>query len=441
MFDVEAQSYRGDWFGYGGSKIGPPDTYGQAARIYGPALASVGSYYARKHARSATDAAVAFGSYVYGKRRRVEPEHKTDLSRLYGKTWEARVDSHLYKMPRKRYTKRRRVGKRRFARRLVRKFKSKYKKRKSTSIYKGLLQNLSNKACFRYNYRFTFYGSVNAVSIFHPGQDQQNNQGWISPANSGLTFAAAPATAQGTIQGALDSPGILTCMREAGMIDSGNKKYMITSRKLQMIITNFQTHEIDLRVYWCKFRKVLPDQFSTVGFPATKGIIEPCDINSFLGYCMWTDGLISVGPNTMSLLDESETLFKSRSFCQWAKVLKVEKYTIQSGKCITAGVTKKKPWIIDDRYIQNANNGTLGFTETIFPIVQAWGCPGFDPADTRKIGRTRPILGVMLEQVYNMYNLNTTTPSMYSTNLANPNGLPGSYSTQQKPTVAIVAEL
>jgi hypothetical protein len=452
MVDIEGQRLYGDVFGYGGTRIGPPDSAMHAARLYGPALASgvyaLGSHYARQAVKRGRDylpiGPALIAQQFRGKRQRVTAGSS---GKFPSRALISYPQNHLYNMPRRVRTKRRRAyGRRRRIGRKIRKYRRKYKRYSRLTRYKKLLKDASNRALWKYEYKFGVQGNNDRVMLFCPSQDNANNLGWIAPGQSGLTFAAAPTTGSGTVIGEFDGPNMINSMITAGIIQRDNKKYIIGSRNLKMTITNFQNHEIDLRIYWCKFRKIIPQKWPYATAIPGRGQIDACDFNAFLGQCLYGSRMIGGVNNAMEFVSIAETPFKSPYFTQYVKVLNVEKHHLYSGKCVTTGLKSKKPWLINATYTTSYFE-QLAYPQTIFPVIQAWGCPAFERTagganDFTKVGRSRVLLGFSNELTAQVYQLNDFVTSDHWINLANPNGLPAAndYATVQKPDAVIIRQ-
>lgn len=406
-----------DWFGYGGSRIGPAHEGRRQALNWGLRAARA---IALESIKSRPMQAIAAGvtALLAGRSKRVLPPRQKEAAMVARRRGGVRAGiNHLPQM-RRTYKKTKRGGvrsgtgkrgrvfkRRKYVKKNTRKYYKKrfYKKKTATSaLYKNVVKG-SKPTQYDYSIGFGADSDQTGFSaVFNPMFDYFNAYdlnvlgNGVNPGESSFMDCN------------IDTPQVLQNMNAANAfvsvtgvpsnIADSEDMFIVGPRSYKWQLNNFEVHPINVKIYLCKARHDIPATHTAfVSGDLTKTGIAS-DMNDFIARCFDRDKIIDYAPShagatgkELKELNPAFTLYQSTSFCKWFKILSTKSLEIKTGECKTLTYTAKKPWRMTD-YVGGSLESLFAFGgKSIFLVFQIIGCPVLDGENLNReqLGRAR----------------------------------------------------
>lgn len=286
-----------------------------------------------------------------------------------------------------RVLKRRRLVRRRSGRRRVAKYK-----RNLFSAYK-MLQKASAPLLGGYYSTAGVYGPAPCRIIYCNDQSA-----WGDSAALKVSYGA-DNTHSIYIPG-IDTPEMVDIiLRMAGVVVPTGKRYILGNRTLEYCLSNFETSELELRVYVCNARSWMLRSTNVNDGDASSGG-DLIDI---------TKRLLAKDGQAFNPSNIAQNLFDSTTWCSNFRVRKVLRYKIAAGGCKKFKFTHRKPWLLTNRFL-NAQD-YAAWPRGKFLLFEAWTQPMFENnggVNFQHVGVGKCAFGITCQMDSKLYQMNAT---------------------------------
>lgn len=449
----------GDWFGYGGSRIGRADSMSSALDIYGPkgstlakasaiggGVIAAGGYLIRQRSNANKRKKVGQGGGPAVKRHARRPG--TFKPRQAHSHYRFGWSNHLSKMRRrvnrggrrKRFRKRRTYRKRGPKRSRLRRGRRGVRK---PSWAKAQIMG-SKPTQFMYNTKFGIEGTTDRCLFFCPMFDVKNvcDSTALGTGAGYLTYLANTTPEQW--------PAMLgDCPQQMfawGMFNNINdstelkRRYLWGPRQHMWEITNQETFPFQMSIIWCRPRRAIDYNSST--FTLETFASSATDCNDLVARAFAKDSIFTYGTGVLkNELPISFSPFHSHTFCQLFKVVKVQKVRLDAGQCAVIRKRGKGYRSIGDFDVMDPDYVVT--RRQLVPFISVVGCPVYDSTNIEIVGTGKVRLSMVYTSRFPWWTMNSNTQSYVKADLAAPAGAltPANARYVSKPVAAAVSAL
>lgn len=262
---------------------------------------------------------------------------------------------------------------------------------------------------------------------------------------TGAGYGTFPLTTETQWQAMLgDSPvSMFSWLVNSGIntVALAKARYLWTPRTFKWEITNQETFPMQMKVYWVKPRRDLDrntNDYSNLELMSMSGT----DLNDFTARCFDRDGILTWGANVLkNALPISFTPFQSHTWCQFFKVVKVQKVKVDAGQCVVIN-RKANRWVsVND--IDIGDIEYIAQRRQVIPFIHMVGCPVYDSTDLKKVGTGKCRISMVYTARHSFYTMNLTVQQYKKVDLGPPAGGLTSANARyvSKPVAAAVAQV
>lgn len=425
--DFKIDLEQGDWFGYGGTKIGEPDSYAAAYRTYGPRKRTI-----------AKATAIPTAGYVIRKayqqlfRRPPEPKQpEAKRRRTIGPVQSGDLRGpkyHLSKMRRKsNYTGRRKrrrtrtIGRTRYAkrRRVVRRVVKRSKQPWVNTVMKN-----TKPVTYSYIAKGGIQGNIDKMLLFVPQFDafnRVNSAALGTGAGYNNYTITTPTQWSSCVE---ESPQLLFAWAAYNSLNDSTEQrrtYLWGPRTYSWEFTNQELFPMQLKIHWVRPRRDIDLDAANLDADVTNWTMGS-DMNDIIYRCLVRDRVLA-NPTVQGLftsLNPTFSLFQSTSFCQLFKVVKTTSLKLDSGRCAVINHTINRGRHISD--LSFADTNYVATRKTLIPIVTCVGCPVYEVNNVSRVAAGPPAITWIFKANWNWYTMNSNTQQYIITDLAAPGG-------------------
>lgn len=302
----------------------------------------------------------------------------------------------------------------------------------------------SKPITYTYTTKGGIQGTTDKVLLFCPQFDFFNrcSSAALGSGNGYANYSAITTPTQWA-SSVEESPQLMFAWALYNSLDDSTeqrRKYLWGPRTYRWEFTNQELFPMQLSIFWVRPRRDI--DYSNVAFSASLGDWNVgSDVNDIIYRCFVRDRIFTdPTPTGLSTsLTMSFSPFQSTSFCQLFKVVKVNKFKLDSGKCVNITHKLKKYRSISDLAFADINY--VCTRKTLIPIIMCQGCPVYDSADVKKVAGGACALTWITKINFNWWTMNANTQQYIITDLVAPAGLitPANAVYVSKPAAVVVS--